>query len=133
MTNPQRQRIASAETIARHMCSYHAASSDEQLLLASHLADAIIYADLQAAQYATPRAVLRGIAIAPDITGSTHTAGVRAEACALLSRLSRSEQTDEQRQLLAAVATELAGFWPSDSLPAQIAYDCAVRLAGGVA
>lgn len=133
MTNPQRQRIASAENIARHLVSYHAAASDEQLLPTANLADAIIWADMQAQQYTAPRAVLRAIAIAPDLTGSTTTSGVRAEACALLSRLSRGEQTDEQRRLLAAVATELAGFWPADSLPAQIAYDCAVRLAGGAA
>lgn len=125
MTSPQRQRVAAADLIARHLVAYHAACClVRQADRASLLANALICADMQADGYRAAAASLRVISQEPPLDGGpTSPAGIRAEAAATLSQLVRHEADQMQRLRLLAIIGGLLVIWRPGTVHHQIAID----------
>jgi hypothetical protein len=131
MTSPQRQRVAAADLIARHLVAYHA---DTELVLqadrAATLANALICADFRADGYRAAAASLGVIAQEPPLDGGpTAPGGIRAEAAATLSQLVRHEEEPAQRLRLLGVIGGLLFIWRPGTVHHQIALDVRGRLA----
>jgi len=125
MSSPQRQRVAAADLIARHLVAYHSACElVRQADRASLLANALICADMQADGYRAAAASLRVISQEPPLDGGpTSPAGIRAEAAATLSQLVRHEGDTMQRLRLLAIIGGLLVIWRPGTVHHQIAID----------
>ena len=125
MSSPQRQRVAAADLIARHLVAYHSACEIvRQADRASLLANALICADMQADGYRAAAASLRVISQEPPLDGGpTSPAGIRAEAAATLSQLVRHEGATMQRLRLLAIIGGLLVIWRPGTVHHQIAID----------
>ena len=130
MTSPQRQRLAAADLIARHLVAYHSACElVRQAQRAAWLANALVFADLQADGYAAAAASLRVIADEPPLDGGpTSPQMVRAEAAANLSQLVRHEADGEQLLRLRGIVGGLLVIWRAGTVQHGIALDVQARL-----
>jgi len=134
MSSPQRQRVAAADLIARHLVAYHSATElVRQADRASWLANALLCADLQADGYRAAAASLRVISQEPPLDGGpTSPAGIRAEAAATVSQLVRHEADPMQRLRLRGVVGGLLVIWRPGTVHRGIAADVHALLADTV-
>lgn len=134
MTSPQRQRVAAADLIARHLVAYHSACAFLlQADRAATLANALICTDLQADGYRAAAASLRVISQETPLDGGvTSPAGIRAEAAATLAQLVRHEADPMQRLRLRGVVGGLLVIWRPGTVHRGIAADVQALLADTV-